>query len=560
MRLAPHSSVPRTTRHARVRSAGLVAAASLLLSPALASAALEPVGQTVAPSAPRVSTSAPAPTTVLPAVSGSAARTKTATGQWLLGLSGDRAELAAVVRRAGGTFNATLGFAVVPQAAAAALAKRFGTQVRWAGPDVVATRLSSFDEANNVQSPWARSVANAPSLTPAPGSLATIGIVDDAVDHSVAELQSADVVNGVGAVEPHGTMVASTAAAPYDGKGVVGVAPGASVLSWGTTLSCPDVSNGIVTLVKRGAKIVNLSLGFSQDCYALWEAVSYAYAKHVAVVVAAGNDGDRGNPPSYPASYPHVITAAAIDSTLTPAAFSNYNDYVDIAAPGVDVPVDEPLRFDVDDGAQDGVSTVSGTSFSSPYVAGALSWILGARPELDPGQAAGVLRESAQDLATPGFDQHTGFGLVQVTAALNAPAPTADTLEPNDDPSFTKAKGKGLFGKPTVWSGGKRVRLTALGDSADDPVDAYRISVPAGARVKISLKASAGLTNLFAFDGTVSTFAGRPVAHSTRKGTATDSITLRNSGNAKRTAFVVVNSVDAGARTLSRYALSIKRG
>jgi subtilisin family serine protease len=526
----------------------------------VASAALEPVGPAPATAA-RVATSAPTPTTILPSATTAAAARASAstTGQWLIGISGDRGRAAAIVRHAGGTFDATLGFATVPQSKAAALAKRFGSRVRWAGPDVVATRLSSFDEANNIQSPWARGVANAPSLTPAAGSLATIGIVDDAVDHSVAELQRADVVNGVGAVEPHGTMVASTAAAPYDGVGVVGVAPGAPVLSWGTTLSCPDVTTGITTLVKRGAKIINLSLGFSQDCFALWEAVSYAYAKHVVVVVAAGNDGDRGNPPSYPASYPHVITAAAIDSTLTAAAFSNYNDYVDISAPGVDVPVDEPLRFDLDDGTQDGVSTVSGTSFASPYVAGALAWILGARPELDPGQAAGVLRESARDLATPGFDQHTGYGLVQVSAAMSAPAPTADTLEPNDDPSFTRPAGKGTFAKPTVWSGGKRTRLTGLGDSADDPVDAYRITVPAHARVRVSLKASAGLTNLFAFDGSVSTFAGRPVAHSTRKGTASDAITLHNTGSAKRTAYLVVNTIDAGARTLSRYALTIKR-
>ncbi|MDO9353398.1 MAG: S8 family serine peptidase, partial [Solirubrobacteraceae bacterium] len=241
------------------------------------------------------------------------------------------------------------------------------------------------------------------------------------------------------------------------------------------------------------------------------------------------------------------------------AAFSNFNDYVDIAAPGVDVPVDTPLRFDIEDGAVDGQSKVSGTSFASPYIAGGLSWVLGARPKLDPGQAADVLRTSARDLGAPGWDQHTGFGLLQVGAAMAIPTPTADVLEPNDDPAFTKASGKGTFGKRTVWSGGARTRINALGDSADDPVDAYRIKVPARGRVRVSVQASEGRTDLFAFDQSVTTFSGAPVDASTKKGSATDAITLRNTGNSSRMAFVVVNSVDDGARLPSHYTLTIKR-
>lgn len=564
MRPAPICSVPRTPTRARVLLAACVGlAAPIAWAAPPASAALRSASDGTTASLDRAG-AVPVARTVLPSQTAAAQRAAgagDATDRWLVGVSGDPGRAARIARDSGGTFDATLGLASVPRGRAEQLAGRLGSAVRWAGPDVRATRLSSFDQPGTITSPWARGVANAPSLTPLAGTLAPIGIVDDAVDASVAEMQAVDVINGASAVEPHGTMVASTAAAPFDGAGVVGVAPGAKVLSWGTTLSCGDVSTGIVNLVRRGAKVVNLSLGFTQNCFALWEAVSYAYASGVPMVVASGNDGDRGNPLSFPASYPHVITAGAVDASLTTALFSNYNEFVDIAAPGVGIPVDTPLRFDIEDGARDGQSLVDGTSFASPYVAGGLSWILGARPGLTPDQAAAVLRQSARDLDVPGWDRHTGWGLLQISAAMAAPPPAADVLEPNDDPAFTRASTKGIFGKRTVWSGSRRTaRVQATGDSADDPVDAYRIRVPGRARVKITLRASEGLTDLFAFDGGVSAFTGRPLDASVSGGAATDTITLRNSLRSAQTGFVVVNTVAAeGARAGSRYTLSIRR-
>lgn len=565
MRSAPRSLVPRTTGHVRTVALGLFTASALLVGAAPASAALVRVGAPPADPAARV-TGIPVPSTELPSPTASAARLRDdpPTGRWLVGVRGDRTAAAALVRHSGGTFDSTLGLASVPVAEAGRLAHRLGSQVRWAGPDVVATRLSSLELPGGVISPWSRSVGDIPSLTPPDGSLATIGFVDDEVSHQVQELSLSSNVNNVGVVDPHGTMVASTAAAPYNGVGVVGVAPRAPVLSWGTDLSCGDVSTGIIALVRRGAKVINLSLGFTDNCFALWDAVSYAYARGVSVVAAAGNEGHKLNRLAYPASYPHVVTAAAVDQNLQPAYFSNYNDYVDLAAPGVAVPVDIPKKYDGKtkaDRVVDGVTTVNGTSFAAPYVSGALSWLLGARPGLDPGQAAALLRESAVDLAAPGWDQRTGYGLVQVAAAMAATAPPVDLLEPNDDPSFTRAGNKGVFGKPTVWAGGAPVTLNASGDSADDPVDGYRVKVPAHGVVNVTLQAGAGLTDLYAFDQSVISFGGRPVDHSTNPGLEPDTISLHNSGSRSRIAFVVVNSVDDGVmRTLSQYALTIGPG
>lgn len=532
--------------------------AALLSAPTLASAAL--VGGPHPERSARITGGLPAPVVALPPATATAARARP--DRWVFTARGDRRTLTALARRYGGTANATLGTLSVPASAARAVAGRLGSHATSAGPDLVARRFASFDDPGGTISAWSRPLAATPSLAPAGTPLAPIGIVDDAVDRSVAELSSADVINGVGAADPHGTMVASTAAAPYDGAGVVGVAPGARVLSWGTTLTCSDVSTGITQLVKRGARVINLSLGFDQECTPLENAVQYAYAKGATVVSASGNDADRGNPLSFPASYEHVVTAAAVSSALTVASFSNYDDYVDVAAPGVDVPVDVPLRWDTGDGAVDGRTRVSGTSFASPFVAGGISWILGARPELDASQVAAVLRASSRDLEQPGWDPYTGFGLLQVSGAMAAPAPAKDLLEPNDSPSYTRPTGKGTFAKPPIWTGGGKVTVQATGDSADDNIDAYRIKVPARALVKIQLRPSTGAADLFAFDQSVRSFLrATPIDASTRSGTRMDTIWLRNSGSTSRFAFIVVNTTGQDdQRSLSQYALSVRKG
>lgn len=553
MRRAPFSVVSSTAN--RARSGLTVAALGTLLAAAPASAVATPFTSPGGDASARIE-GRYVPSTKLPSSTATAARSSlNPSGRWVIAASGDRQRLAKIAAAAGGTYDATLSILSVPTAKASAVAAELGDAVKWAEADAPAIRSSSYDRPG-AQSEWSRNTALAPSLTPAAGSLARIGIVDDAVDRSVAELSSTDVINGVGAVEPHGTMVASTAAAPFDGTGVVGVAPGAPVLSWGTTLLCSDVATGVINLVKRGAQVINLSLGFTQHCGALLAAVQYTYAKNVTMVVASGNDGDNGNPLSYPASYPHVITAAAIDSSLGVAAFSNFNQYVDVAAPGVDVPVDVPLRWDTDDGTADGLTTVSGTSFASPFVAGGVSWLLGARPQLDPSQVASILRAGVRDLATPGWDAKSGFGLLQIGPSMAAPTPAPDVLEPNDFPEY--ATGKGTFKKKTIWSGKKAATINATADSADDYIDAYRIKVPARATATIKLTPN-GSADLFGFDQSVRSFEGKPIDASTRSGTKTDTIRLRNSGSKSRIAFVVVAVPESAQRQLVSYSLTVKR-
>ena len=86
-------------------------------------------------------------------------------------------------------------------------------------------------------------------------------------------------------------------------------------------------------------------------------------------------------------------------------------------------------------------TTGDGTSFSAPLVSGAAAWVWTVRPELDASQLFEVMRRSAQDIGRAGRDDATGFGLLNVPAALAYPAPVRDPLEPNDDVEFVQPGG-----------------------------------------------------------------------------------------------------------------------
>jgi hypothetical protein len=110
------------------------------------------------------------------------------------------------------------------------------------------------------------------------------------------------------------------------------------------------------------------------------------------------------------------------------------------------------------------------------------------RPTLTVGQLAGVLHESATDIGPAGFDNASGYGLLNIPAALLAPAPPIDPDEPNDDIEQVKPLQLFHLGQPALTT--KRSpasRIAATIDKADDPRDIYRIWVPARQTVRVKV-------------------------------------------------------------------------
>jgi hypothetical protein len=139
----------------------------------------------------------------------------------------------------------------------------------------------------------------------------------------------------------------------------------------------------------------------------------------------------------------------------------------------------------------------SGTSFASPMVAAAAAWVWTVRPTLDPGQVAGVLRASAQDVFSPGFDPFTGFGRLDIPGALIAAPPPRDPQEPNEDVSYLKAGGAlRRVATPLTTAGKSRATIKARLDFGEDPRDVYRLWVPGRKTAVVALQPSDGDVDL----------------------------------------------------------------
>jgi thermitase len=169
----------------------------------------------------------------------------------------------------------------------------------------------------------------------------------------------------------HGTHVAGiVAATANNGVGIAGLAPNCRLLCvkvaddsgvvWPST-----IAKGIMWAVDNGAKIINMSLVVPTSCPALEEAVNYASGRGVVLIAAAGN-GIKSIP-VYPAYYQNVIAVAATDSDGELWSKSNYGDWVDVYAPGVDIYSTLPSNS---------YGYQSGTSMAAAYATAAAALVL----------------------------------------------------------------------------------------------------------------------------------------------------------------------------------------
>lgn len=219
----------------------------------------------------------------------------------------------------------------------------------------------------------------------------------------------------------HGTHCAGIIAAVINNsKGVAGLAQvkimAEKVLDssgWGTD---DWVASGIIHAADNGAKIISMSLGGYGYSSLLHEAVKYAYEKGVLLVAAAGND----NTPVkvYPAAFEEVIAVAATDGNDEKAWFSNWGDWIELSAPGVNVYSTFLHNY----------YTLSGTSMACPHVAGVAALLWSIYPNATNDWIRAQLRAAADDLGTPGFDVYYGYGRINARKAVEQEPPERDLL------------------------------------------------------------------------------------------------------------------------------------
>jgi hypothetical protein len=338
---------------------------------------------------------------------------------------------------------------------------------------------------------------------PGPGKPLTI--IDTGVDLAHPEFAGRPATTALNAqstsaqFEEHGTAVASVAAAPTNMVGLVGVYPQAKLQVWdasplGNGITAGDVIQGLDAAIHSGQGVVNLSLGSQVQNPLLDKMVAVAFASGTLIVAAAGNSREDGSPLEYPASLPHVLTAGAIDQSGQPAFFTSGSQYVDLAAPGQAIEVAVPATYKP---PNTGYDSFSGTSFASPIVAGATAWVWTARPTLDITQLFQVMRLSAQDIYSPGFDPFTGFGRLDIPTALTVAPPASDPQEPNEDVTYLKRSGLlHRASAPLTTAGRLGGTIAARLDFGEDPLDVYRIWVPGRRTTVVALQPSGGDVDL----------------------------------------------------------------
>ncbi|MEA2347188.1 MAG: hypothetical protein QOG62_975 [Thermoleophilaceae bacterium] len=455
------------------------------------------------------------------------------------------------------------GVYAVPTARARSLAaglKAAGRLV-YAEPDSVATPTAFPSDPLTPQQDWLPRIG-VTNLTP-PAMTATsplLGIVEESVDVSHTDLADGGHIKGYskGAViDEHGTEVAGVAAAPANGKGIVGVWPGARATVFGADPSCESTTAAIAKAVKGRVSVINMSYEFAADaCYTHLVATEAAFGAGVVLVGAAGNERATGNNvPSRPGVDPHVVTVGATIDSSAPAVFSTEGPFVDIAAPGVGV-------LTTTSTVPNGFAAPSGTSFSTPMVAGAALWLRAARPDLTADQASDVLRDSAVDIFSPGWDARTGFGLLNVERALAQPQRLADPMEPNDD--ILWVDGSVLSpASPAVVSkrGRSRTPIYARLDQEKDQVDVYRALVRPKSHLVVRVKPLSGDPDLEAWSKKAKTvLAGNRglLGFSRNSGAKPDRITLRNKTKKPRAIYLVAYVDATKAQRSSNYVLNVR--
>jgi len=317
-----------------------------------------------------------------------------------------------------------------------------------------------------------------------PGGV-TVAVLDTGVDPQQADL-AGQVVTGPDYTDSgrvrggpfwgiHGTAMASLIAGRGHGRargeGILGVAPGATILPVRVTLESSDplladanvaaslpgaIARGIRYAVRHHATVIALPLDpvtipgapGAGGSAAERSAVAYALAHRVVLVAPAGDGGAGADPVNFPAAYRGVISVGAFNSAFTKAPFSSRQPYVTLTAAGDGV---------IAANGATGYAQVNSTTAASAVVAGIVALIRAQFPSLSPAQLTKALTRSTVFRPRGGQRTGSGAGTVDAAGALAAaarmveavpapessPAPAAPAAQRPSPPAVHSASGLG---------------------------------------------------------------------------------------------------------------------
>jgi hypothetical protein len=315
------------------------------------------------------------------------------------------------------------------------------------------------DQVRN-QEWWLRALNVSQAWRTTEGSGVTVAVLGTGVDPAQPDL-AGSVLPG-----PDFTHSGETARTPYAGgdgtalasliaghghgaggqsAGIVGVAPGARILSVRVALRAGDpqladasvaaglpeaIAAGIRYAVRQGAQVIDLPLdpgaatgpgspgvtAAAGGSTAERAAIASALRAGAVLVAPAGDDGTAGNAVNYPAAYPGVIAVGAFDQHTLKSPFSVRQRYVTLTAAGDGVIAATPPH---------GYAVMHSTSAASAIVAGIAALIRSQYPGLTPGQVAKALENGTRFRPNGKTGVGSGYGTADAAGALTAAAALA---------------------------------------------------------------------------------------------------------------------------------------
>ncbi|WP_420408991.1 S8 family peptidase [Hoeflea sp.] len=297
------------------------------------------------------------------------------------------------------------------------------------------------------------------------GDGSRIAVFDTAMDIAHPEFlgrigPSFDIYTGLangGFDLDHGTHVAGIAAAAFDGVGMMGVAPSATLIPVTVLRTAPGQPAGTISFpqlntlmpsgfdfaIAQSVDVINNSWGVSIPVTApglkpaletnfpdLLGAFGRTVNANIVTAWATGNDGaDEAHlfatlPYLFPELQPTWLAVTALNSDGTLASYANHCGSAAqwcVAAPGTGIASTVPVprgsynRFD-------------GTSMATPHVSGAVAIARNVFPGATGAELTRLVLETATDLGAPGIDPLFGWGALSVHNIVNAANPATAGL------------------------------------------------------------------------------------------------------------------------------------
>lgn len=223
------------------------------------------------------------------------------------------------------------------------------------------------------------------------------GYVDDIHGWDVADWDNSTIPTNFGM--DHGTHCAGIAGATTDNSiGIASIGWNIKIIPVKTTYDNANTSTisdgygGIVYAANAKAKVISCSWGGSGFAMAEQNVINYAWNKGCIVIAAAGNANVSTQ--SYPGAYANVYCVSSVNNSDVKSSFSNYGNWVDIAAPG------EGIYSTISAANNSTYGFKSGTSMATPLVAGLAAMMLSKAPAMTQTDVLNCISSTAVNIYT----------------------------------------------------------------------------------------------------------------------------------------------------------------